>query len=195
MRMREASPCSSCGPHQEGEGRHCACSARASRAALLGPVVWLARVVHDFYLRLAGLDYPAPEVGQVWRSAWSGMAIRVKHLSMSDRGVLVVVVQRQDETCRSGWSAGAVYARGLAAWRRALRDEARELVQAAPERVVGRHSFDHLAKQLTASTGTPSVPATAGSGEICRYPDCACPFDAGPEDDWCARNLPKERRP
>lgn len=30
----------------------------------------------------------------------------------------------------------------------------------------------------------------AGMGEICEFPTCKCPIDAGPEPDWCARGLP-----
>jgi hypothetical protein len=26
--------------------------------------------------------------------------------------------------------------------------------------------------------------------EFCRFPDCRCPMDPGPEPDWCARGLP-----
>lgn len=26
--------------------------------------------------------------------------------------------------------------------------------------------------------------------EFCRFPDCKCPMDPGPEPDWCAKGLP-----
>ena len=29
--------------------------------------------------------------------------------------------------------------------------------------------------------------------EYCSNPFCNCPFDAGPEDDWCARGLPHKK--
>lgn len=27
--------------------------------------------------------------------------------------------------------------------------------------------------------------------ETCTFPHCTCPIDLGPEDDWCAKGLPK----
>lgn len=33
----------------------------------------------------------------------------------------------------------------------------------------------------------------AGAKEVCRFPDCKCPMDPGPEPDWCARGLPRWR--
>lgn len=30
--------------------------------------------------------------------------------------------------------------------------------------------------------------------EYCRFPDCRCPLDPGPEPDWCARGLPHAER-
>jgi hypothetical protein len=35
--------------------------------------------------------------------------------------------------------------------------------------------------------------ASAGVQEVCRFPDCKCPMDPGPEPDWCARGLPHAR--
>jgi hypothetical protein len=29
--------------------------------------------------------------------------------------------------------------------------------------------------------------------EFCRFPDCKCPMDPGPEPDWCAKGLPHAR--
>lgn len=29
--------------------------------------------------------------------------------------------------------------------------------------------------------------------EFCRFPDCNCPMDPGPDPAWCARGLPHER--
>lgn len=30
--------------------------------------------------------------------------------------------------------------------------------------------------------------------QVCRYPDCNCPFDAPADPNWCARRLPKAPR-
>lgn len=34
----------------------------------------------------------------------------------------------------------------------------------------------------------------SGAQEFCRFPDCKCPMDPGPEPDWCARGLPHAPR-
>lgn len=47
------------------------------------------------------------------------------------------------------------------------------------------------------NTGTDDERKARGARQeaerICRFPDCRCPMDPGPEPDWCARGLPHAR--
>lgn len=29
--------------------------------------------------------------------------------------------------------------------------------------------------------------------DVCRFPECRCPMDPGPDENWCARGLPHVR--
>lgn len=35
-----------------------------------------------------------------------------------------------------------------------------------------------------------NLPPARGVAEFCRFPDCKCPMDPGPQPDWCAKGLP-----
>lgn len=50
----------------------------------------------------------------------------------------------------------------------------------------------NLFRQMIAQMSQP-VPVPVRTQEHCIFPDCNCPFDPGPDPDWCARGLPHSR--
>lgn len=40
-----------------------------------------------------------------------------------------------------------------------------------------------------------ALAASKPEQEVCRFPDCKCPMDPGPEPDWCAKGLPHASKP
>lgn len=100
-----------------------------------------------FFRKLFGLDFPDPEVGQVWRSGHSGLRIRITEASIHDTGTLFVYAQhemtepwlsflpkRKDEFN----AIGQLYAIGAGHWRRRLREERRALVAGPGWRFVAK---------------------------------------------------------
>lgn len=86
--------------------------------------------------RIFGLDFPAPVVGQLWRSDFSGNTIEVTRAEVLDDGVVFVEAR---EYRASGRPAMAdFFCCGLGGWRHRLRAEHRVLIGvtthvAAPE--------------------------------------------------------------
>lgn len=79
------------------------------------------------------------------------------------------------------------------------------MVQALPVREmkgvggVAIPASDWVVDKLPSSLAWPADTSThkagdPGAKEVCRFPDCRCPMDPGPADDWCARGLPHEKR-
>jgi hypothetical protein len=61
--------------------------------------------------------------------------------------------------------------------------------------IKGRENVEYvvamLARQQLVTPGKPvEGSGIGGVQEVCRFPDCKCPMDPGPEPDWCARGLP-----
>jgi hypothetical protein len=83
-----------------------------------------------FLRKLFGLDFPDPQVGQVWRSRHSGRAFRVDRVQLSDDGTVWHVDKRHEvnggfNTIGMSYSYYRYYPNQ---WRRMLREEGRTLV-------------------------------------------------------------------
>jgi hypothetical protein len=50
-----------------------------------------------------------------------------------------------------------------------------------------------FARAILASAPKAAVPEV--EKQVCRFPNCNCPMDPGPEPDWCARGLPHAKEP
>lgn len=94
--------------------------------------------------KLFGLDFPEPAVGQVWRSRYSGRAIRVDGVRRSDCGAMWFCDIATEE--RDGWSIPMFACMYPSQWRRMLRREGRALEpRRIPPRPVGGLTTHHAA--------------------------------------------------
>lgn len=85
-----------------------------------------------FFRALLGLDFPDPDMGQIWRSEHSGQRFRVAQVSSSEwRGTTTVRISLEfDAEGGALWSPVlCTYATTLAQWRANLRMERRVLVK------------------------------------------------------------------
>jgi hypothetical protein len=66
------------------------------------------------------------------------------------------------------------------------------------------YRLDNLDEAIDREMRLAASPASKSAGgggereaaqEVCRFPECRCPMDPGPEPDWCARGLPHARGP
>jgi hypothetical protein len=73
--------------------------------------------------KILGLDFPPPEVGQVWRSGHSKRRMRVSRVLVTDSGDLLI--HTEPELGGGGWGMGGLYAMGLSDWKRSLKRERR----------------------------------------------------------------------
>lgn len=86
-----------------------------------------------FLRRLFGMDLTDPVVGQIWRSRRTGSLIRVGQIRYTSDGEPIIAVEYQwGGPDSKRWTLPVHYAVGLFNWRCMLREDDRELVQAAP---------------------------------------------------------------
>lgn len=82
--------------------------------------------------KLFGLDFPDPQVGQVWRSRHSGRAIRVADVRRSDSGNYWHLNLQHEGSDGEFIGIPMSYCMRPSQWRRKLRDEARDLIEGGP---------------------------------------------------------------
>ena len=85
--------------------------------------------------RIVGLDFPDPEVGQIWRCGHNGELMRVEEVRVTRRGSVHVScsdwLPAGDRRGRGpGWGMPYTYAWSLSGWRTELYSERRLLLQA-----------------------------------------------------------------
>lgn len=87
-----------------------------------------------FLRKLLGLDFPDPQVGQVWRSRHSGRAFRVTDVEPSDCGRMWHIDLQHEQKDGTYIPIGESYFMFRSQWRRWLRDEGRTLQVQWPRR-------------------------------------------------------------
>ena len=71
-------------------------------------------------------------------------------------------------------------------------DEKLEIVELLKQDGHTEDDFEAECPSCTARVKLTAEPQPVKQAQTCKFPDCNCPLDAGPEPDWCARGLPHE---